>query len=277
MNEILYHKLKSLYETSDALRAIFYYPLENSDDYFNRVVMIVEQKALNDIEEEMKNLFCETLTVHTRDRSLVKVSGKNRRYTKLKFYMKDFNLLEISVINVEIAINYLKSRNETPVFILDKDDYEHNYTPLEEKESEFSKFDFENLCRDFFSNCLEFGYLTLLRNKIQSAIKLDLLRIHLLKMTDFYVEDRFNNTIKAGDYHEYITNLLPKEYNDLLELSYKSDSIIDMYTACFAMCTAFRKIGMQIAEKKGYEYPKRSDVETLKILRTNYKKLESVI
>ena len=51
----------------------------------------------------------------------------------------------------------------------------------------------------------------------------------------------------------------------------------NIYNSLFKACILFRKVGMAEAEDLGFEYDRQTDVKTLKLLRNNYKKLESFL
>ena len=52
---------------------------------------------------------------------------------------------------------------------------------------------------------------------------------------------------------------------------------MDIYNSLFKACVLFRRLAMNMCNVLGYAYPKEIDVESLKILRSNYKKLESFL
>ena len=80
----------------------------------------------------------------------------------------------------------------------------------------------------------------------------------------------------AGEYGQNLIHTLEADIKEELLLTFKTNDITEIYGAIFAACQLFRKIGMQLSEKFNFSYPKKDDVYTLKLLRKNYKKMESL-
>ena len=102
------------------------------------------------------------------------------------------------------------------------------------------------------------------------------MRDELFKLLNWYIIDKFNQGMDAGESGKNFIHTLEADLKEELILTFRSNDIMDFYSSIFASCQLFRKVGMKLGEKFEFSYPKKDDVYTLKLLRKNFKKMESL-
>ncbi|MDO4594011.1 MAG: aminoglycoside 6-adenylyltransferase [Tissierellia bacterium] len=276
MNDKLKELLKLYASEKDYVKAIYYLDYKNMNSYFNRIITIVDVVKIYQLEEDLKSIFSDVVLTN-RKKDSFKCQDKRQNYTKIKVFSKSYNEIENSIIQEEYANEYLNHLEEKPVIVVDKKDYLKDIDQEKKIYENPKDYEFRNCIRNFFTNVLETCYATVQRDKILASIKLQNVRYELLKMTNWYIIDRYSNAKDIGEDGEFLKNTLIKEYKDMIFNTFTDTDILNIYDALFSACTTFRKMGLLLEQHLGYEYLKKEDVEIIKILRANYKEISSLI
>ena len=139
------------------------------------------------------------------------------------------------------------------------------------------EYEFLSTIRNFFANAIEVSLYISEKDEIAASLKMEELRGYLLSMIDFYVKEKYAYTMDKGYDGQKLKSTLDLDTKENFLLTYHHEDLMDIYNSLFKACVLFRKLAMQMCQSLGYAYPKEIDVESLKILRSNYKKLESFL
>lgn len=276
MQTYIEKKLKKYAEIKEEISAMFYVKSRNETEEFTEIYTVVSDVIISKMLEELENLFDDVILINKRKGSF-KLEKRWQKYTILEVFRKDSSKITESIISTELAVEFLKDIPNDIVFLYDnmglKEQVEENTCFYDlPKEYEF------NQCqRQFFAYALEASFLLLEKNQIAASLKMQELRNELLKMVDWYIRDRFSKMKNAGKKFENINYSLEDEYRSLALETFSNADYLEIYNSIFKSCQLFRKLGLILSDKLKFPYLKKEDVECLKVLRNNYKKIESLV
>lgn len=276
MDDKLLDTLREYADSKDYIRAIFYFDYQNKNNRFNSFFLIVKNPKIYKLEEDLKEIIPD-IVLSNRSKDSFKIESKFQSYTNILVYSYDFNKIKESIIDDKFAGNFLNEVSEDPIFIVDKDNLGDDVSIQKDFFKDPKPYEFQNCIRDFFSNALEASFALMERDRLFASFKLANVRRELLRMTNWYIIDRYSNTKSIGEDGEYLRNTLTKTYKELLERTFSTADTLSIYNSLFDACTTFRKMGLLLEKNLELEYLKREDVEIMKILRSHYKQLESLI
>ena len=115
------------------------------------------------------------------------------------------------------------------------------------------------------------------KDEIASCIKMEELRKYLLNVIDFYIKEKYSYTMDKGYDGQKLKSTLEVDIKEDYLMTYHHEDLLDIYNSLFKACVLFRKLSMNLCDINEFVYPKQTDVETMKLLRSNYKKLESFL
>lgn len=276
MQTYLKEKLKKYAEEKEKISAIFYIKNRNQSEEFIEIYTVVEGVIVSRMLEEIQEIFDDIILTNKKKQSF-RLNKKMQNYTILEVFLKNGIKISETLISSEFANDFIKNMPNDLVFIYDKINLEDS-----SKENEFSyqlpkEYEFESTIRQFFAYSLETSFFLVERNQIAASFKLEKMRSELVKLIDWYIIDKFSNKKNAGYDYENILYSLDQEYKLLLMETFSSNDFLGMFNSIFKAAALFRKLGLLLEEKLGYSYLKKEDVESLKLLRINYKKIESLV
>lgn len=259
----------------DSIVSIFYVK-SNTNDEFIDLYTVVDEIIIGKLEEELKFLFDDIILIN-RIKNSFEIDKNKQNYTILELYRACGVKISESIIAKDLAEDFIKKLPSDIEFIYNKPgeidlspnkDFKHD-TPKE--------YEFKSCVDNFFANAMEVSLYINQKDPIAASIKMEDLRRQLIKMLNFHLIDKFYGLRNMGKDGSNLINGLSKEYREDLELSFNTNDLVDIYTCLFKACNLFRKVGMQEAANLGFPYNKEADVNTLKLLRENYRKLESFL
>ena len=237
---------------------------------------VVDEIIIGKLEEELKFLFDDIILIN-RIKNSFEIDKNKQNYTILELYRACGVKISESIIAKDLAEDFIKKLPSDIEFIYNKPgeidlrpnkDFKHD-TPKE--------YEFKSCVDNFFANAMEVSLYINQKDPIAASIKMEDLRRQLIKMLNFHLIDKFYGLRNMGKDGSNLINSLSKEDREDLELSFNTNDLVDIYTCLFKACNLFRKVGMQEAANLGFPYNKEADVNTLKLLRENYRKLESFL
>ncbi|MFO3717851.1 aminoglycoside 6-adenylyltransferase [Anaerococcus sp. ENR1011] len=275
MRNDINNKLISYAKTNDAIESIFCIKNENYDSFY-KFYTIVNDIIIGKLEEELVGLFDDVFLVN-RIKEEFTIDKANVPFTSINIYKTDNTKITESIIASDYADVFLKTLPKDIEFIYtkigtDRLDANQNFRYDVPKEYEFI-----STIRNFFASAVEVSLYINEMDEIASSLKMGEVRNYLLTMIDFYIKNKYAYTMDKGYDGQKLKSTLDMNTKEDFLLTYHHEDLMDIYNSLFKACVLFRKIAMNLCNELGYSYPREIDVESLKVLRSNYKKLESFL
>ena len=275
MRSDISQKIKDYANTNPAIESVFYVKRFNSDEFFS-IYTVVNEVIIGKLEEEFVNLFADVIFVN-RVKEKTEVNKIKFSYTTIDLYTMDNVKISESIISNELAKDFIKTLPTDVEFLYNKPGIEPLVSNEEFAYSEIKEYEFNQTVKNFFAYAIETSLFIKQNNFLAAAIKMDKLRDELLKMLRIHVINKFHGGRDIGKDSSDLGHSLSKEYKDDFEETFHDINPINIYNSLFKATVLFRKVGMDAADEMGYNYDRQTDVRTLKLLRSNYKSLESFL
>ena len=275
MRSDISQKIKDYAKTNPAIESIFYVKRFNNDEFY-RVYTVVNEVIIGKLEEEFANLFEDVIFVN-RIKENTEVNKIKFSYTTIDLYKMDNVKISESIISSEIAKDFIKTLPADVEFLYNKAGTEPLVKNEEFTYTNIKEYEFSQTVKNFFAYAIETSLFIKQNNFLAAATKMDELRDELLKMLRVHVINKFHGGRDLGKDYCDLGHSLSKEYKDDFEATFHDINPINIYNSLFKATILFRKVGMEAAEEMGFEYDRQTDVRTLKLLRNNYKSLESFL
>lgn len=248
----------------------------NTNEEFVDLYTVVDEVIIGKLEDDLMVLFDDIILIN-RVKDSFDVDKNKQNYTKIQAYKKDNVKISESIIAKDLANDFMKTLPGDIEFIYNRPNEEMLKVNKDFKYSLPKEYEFKTCVDSFFANAIEVSLYINQKDPIAACIKMDELRDELLKMLDFHLINKFYGLRNIGIDGSNLIHTLSKEYREDLELTFPTNELLDIYNCLFKACGLFRKVGMAEAENLNYSYNKEADVNTLKLLRDNYRKLESFL
>lgn len=267
--------IKDYANKNESIESIFYVKRYNNDEFY-RIYTVVNNVIIGKLEEEFESLF-EDVIFSKRSKDIAEIDKNKFTYTTIDLYKEDDIKISESIIASDIAESFIKTLPNDIEFLYNKPGSERLAANDDYSLSSIKEYEFEKTVKNFFAYAIEVSLYLKENNYLAASIKMNELRYELINMIRIHVINKFNGKRDIGKDGREFTHTLVKEYKDDLEDTFHDINPLNVYNSLFKACILFRKIGMQEAEVLGFSYDRAIDVKTLKLLRNNYKKLESFL
>ncbi|MDU3153643.1 MAG: aminoglycoside 6-adenylyltransferase [Anaerococcus hydrogenalis] len=275
MKNYIIEKLRDYSKSNEKVKAIYFVKEDNNNEYFANIYAVYSDIIISKIKDKLENIFDDYAIVNKR-KDFFKHDKKNQQFTKFEIYTNDSTKISLNIISNDLAGDFIKLCPGNIEFICDEINLKEEISENNVVYKLPREFEFDESSKNFFSLALDVSFYLMSRDIISAGFKMQAMRDELFKLLNWYVIDKFNKTKDAGEFGENLIHTLEAEIKDDLILTFGSRDVVDVYNSIFKACHLYRKIGMDFAEKLDFSYPKRDDVYTLKLLRKNYKKMESL-
>ncbi|WP_311482080.1 aminoglycoside 6-adenylyltransferase [uncultured Anaerococcus sp.] len=275
MRNDISQKIKDYAQTNSAIESVFYVKRLNNDEFYS-IYTVASEIIIAKLEEEFKNLFDDVIFVN-RVKEKREIDKNKFSYTTIDLYKLDNIKISESIISSDVASDFIKTLPADIEFLYNKPGSEAILPNKEFTYSLVKEYEFSQTVKNFFAYAIEVSLYLNQNNTLAASIKMEDLRSELVKMLRIHVVNKYKGTMDIGKDGREFTHTLAKEYKDEFEESFHDVNPLNIYNSLFKACVLFRKIGMAEAENLGFEYDRQIDVNTLKLLRNNYKKLESFL
>ena len=275
MRNDISQKIKDYAKTNPAIESIFYVKRQNNDEFY-RIYTVVSEVIIAKLEEEFKALFDDLIFVN-RVKEKSELDKNKFSYTTIDLYKMDNIKISESIISSDVAKDFIKTLPADIEFLYNKPGTEALLPNKEFAYSPIKEYEFSQTVKNFFASAIEVSFYLNQNNALAASIRMEDLRDELSKMLRIHVINKFNGARDIGRDGSEFTHTLTKEYKDDFEDTFHDINPLNIYNSLFKACILFRKVGMAESEDLGFEYDKQTDVRTLKLLRNNYKKLESFL
>ena len=275
MRSDISQKIKDYAKTNPAIESIFYVKRFNSDEFFS-IYTVVNEVIIGKLEEEFENLFEDVIFIN-RVKEKTEVNKIKFSYTRIDLYKMDNIKISESIISNEFAKDFIKTLPTDVEFLYNKPGTDPLIANEEFFYSNIKEYEFNQTVKNFFAYAIEASLFIKQNNFLAASIKMDKLRDELLKMLRIHVINKFHAGRDIGKDASDLGHSLSKEYKDDFEATFHDINPLNIYNSLFKAAVLFRKVGMEAADEMGFEYDRQTDVRTLKLLRSNYKSLESFL
>lgn len=275
MRNDISQKIKDYAKTNPAIESIFYVKRLNNDEFYS-IYTVVSDIIIAKLEEEFEGLFDDVIFVN-RVKEKVEIEKNKLSFTTIDLYKMDNIKISESIISSDVAKDFIKTLPTDIEFLYNKPGTE---ALLPNKEFSFrpvKEYEFGQTVKNFFAYAIEVSLYINQNNTLAAAIRMEDLRDELVKMLKIHVINKYKGGIDIGKDGREFSHTLAKEYKDDFEDTFHDINPLNIYNSLFKACMLFRKIGMAEAEELNFDYDRQTDVKTLKLLRNNYKKLESFL
>ncbi len=267
--------IKDYANKNDTIESIFYVKRYNNDEFYH-IYTVVNNVIIGKLEEEFESLF-EDMIFSKRSKDIAEIDKNKFTYTTIDLYKEDDIKISESIISSDIAESFIKTLPNDIEFLYNKPGSERLAANDDYTLRSIKEYEFEKTVKNFFAYAIEVSLYLKENNYLAASIKMNELRNELINMLRIHVINKFNGKRDIGKDGREFTHTLVKEYKDDLEDTFHDINPLNIYNSLFKACILFRKIGMQEADVLGFSYDRAIDVKTLKLLRDNYKKLESFL
>lgn len=275
MRNDISQKIKEYAKTNPAIESIFYVKRLNNDEFYS-VYTVANEIIIAKLEEEFKGLFDDVIFVN-RVKEKVELDKNKFSFTIIDLYKMDNIKVSESIISSDIAKDFIKTLPTDIEFLYNKagsdallPNKEFTYNPVKE-------YEFTQTVKNFFAYAIEISLYLNQNNNLAAAIRMENLRDELIKMLRIHIVNKYKGGMDIGKDGRDFAHTLSKEYKDDFEDTFHDINPLNIYNSLFKATILFRKVGMAEAEELGFDYDRQTDVNTLKLLRNNYKKLESFL
>lgn len=275
MRNDINNKLISYAKTNDAIESIFCIKNENYDSIY-KVYTVVNDIIIGKLEEELVSLFDDVILVNRIKEEFI-IDKARVPFTSISIYKKDNTKITESIIASEYADVFIKTLPKDIEFIYTKIGTDRLAVNENFRYEVPKEYEFISTIRNFFASAIEVSLYVNEKDEIAASLKMEEVRGYLLNMLDFYIKNKYAYTMDKGYDGQKLKSTLDINTKENFLLTYHHEDLMDIYNSLFKACVLFRKIAMDLCEELGYSYPREIDVESLKVLRSNYKKLESFL
>lgn len=273
-NDII-NKLSTYARDNEAIDSIFCLKNENYDSLI-KIYTIVNEVIIGKLEEELRDLFDDVILVNRFKDEFVFDKSKYP-FTSISIYTKDNIKITESIIASDNAQDFIMTLPKDIEFIYNKPGFERLQSNENFSYQRPSEYEVTNNIKNFFANAIEVSLYVDQKDEIAASIKMDQLRLNLLNMIDFYIKEKYSYQMDKGADGQNLKSTLEIDIRQDFLLTYHYEDFMDIYNSLFKACVLFRKLAMGICQSLSYDYPREIDVESMKLLRSNYKKIESFL
>ena len=273
-NDII-NKLSTYARDNEAIDSIFCLKNENYDSLI-KIYTIVNEVIIGKLEEELRDLFDDVILVNRFKDEFVFDKSKYP-FTSISIYTKDNIKITESIIASDNAQDFIMTLPKDIEFIYNKPGFERLQSNENFSYQRPSEYEVTNNIKNFFANAIEVSLYVDQKDEIAASIKMDQLRLNLLNMIDFYIKEKYTYQMDKGADGQNLKSTLEIDIRQDFLLTYHYEDFMDIYNSLFKACVLFRKLAMGICQSLSYDYPREIDVESMKLLRSNYKKIESFL
>lgn len=275
MRNDISQKIKDYAKTNPAIESIFYVKRQNNDEFY-KIYTVASEIIVAKLEEEFRSLFDDVILVN-RVKEKIEIDKNKFSFTTIDLYKMDNIKISESIISSDLAKEFIKTLPTDIEFLYNKPGAEALLPNKEFAYKPVKEYEFSQTVKNFFAYAIEVSLYLNQNNSLAAAIRMGDLRQELVNMLKIHIINKYKGGMDIGKDGRQLSQTLSKEYKDDFEETFHDINPLSIYNSLFKACILFRKVGMAEADELGFDYDRQSDVKTLKLLRNNYKKLESFL
>ncbi|MDO5689593.1 MAG: aminoglycoside 6-adenylyltransferase [Tissierellia bacterium] len=131
-----------------------------------------------------------------------------------------------------------------------------------------TKNEFEEATGEFFYCVIEFVKYLVRQEEVAAFEAYQDTMDMLNRMTSWYAANEKDYKINVGKHHRYLVKNLDAEYIQMYRKSFPSLNITAFWQSLLTAMTLYRKLGLILADRLGYTYPKQLDVRVNAYIRS---------
>ncbi|WP_311491418.1 aminoglycoside 6-adenylyltransferase [uncultured Anaerococcus sp.] len=275
MRNDISQKIKDYAKTNSAIESIFYVKRQNNDEFY-KIYTVASEIIVAKLEEEFRSLFDDVILVN-RVKEKIEIDKNKFSFTTIDLYKMDNIKVSESIISSDLDKEFIKTLPTDIEFLYNKPGAEALLPNKEFAYKPVKEYEFSQTVKNFFAYAIEVSLYLNQNNSLAAAIRMGDLRQELVNMLKIHIINKYKGGMDIGKDGRQLSQTLSKEYKDDFEETFHDINPLSIYNSLFKACILFRKVGMAEADELGFDYDRQSDVKTLKLLRNNYKKLESFL
>lgn len=183
--------------------------------------------------------------------------------------LDDITRLKITFLKEANIQSYIDNDSFAKILI-DKDELlrgNSHYTDVKYRIKKPTEEEFASCCNDFYLTALNIAK-GLYRDEVVYAIQIwQVLRKKMDQMTAAYIGVEYDFKVSVGMHYEHIKTYLKSDHYDAYLETYTLPEREKIWSSLFKTASLFRREGLHVAEKMGFEYPKRADRDIMKKVR----------
>lgn len=275
MRNDISNKLIDYAQKNNTIESMFYIKNENYNSFY-KVYSVVNDIIIGKLEDEFVGLFDDVILVN-RTKDEFNFEKAKIPYTNINIYKKDNSKISESIISSEYADGFIKTLPNNIEFIYNKPGFERLDINKNFKYDRPKEYELISTIRNFFASAIEVSMYVNEKDEIAASLKMEELRSYLVSVINFYIREKYSYTKDMGYDGQNLKSTLELDVKEDYLLSYHHEDFMDIYNSLFRSCVLFRNLAMGLCDTNGFAYPRQIDVEAMKLLRSNYKKLESFL
>lgn len=193
-------------------------------------------------------------------------------FYELKVVTNKNEKISIVFIAIEDLNNYLNNISSYNI-IYDKDKMLFTEKKYDENivfDHSIDKDNFKDKVISFFVNIIEVAASLSRRDLVLANFQYDQSKKDLLELLRLYVYLKYEKKVVLGKKGEHIETHLDEDYLKMLKQSFNTGNVEHFWTCVFTLSSLYRKVGLEIARREKYDYPKKEDVDSMNYLRFLY-------
>lgn len=193
-------------------------------------------------------------------------------FYELKVVTNKNEKLSIIFIQIDNLNEYLNNISSYTL-IYDKDKVlftEKNYDEKIVFEKDINEENFKDQVVSFFINIIEVAASLSRRDVVMANFQYDVSKSQTLELLRLYIYLKYEKKVVVGIFGQNLNMHLDKEYLEMFTQALSCGNLEEFWNSIFTMASLFRKIGLEIARKENYDYPKKEDVDSMNYLRFLY-------
>lgn len=274
MNKEISNKLTNYGKNNESIEAIYY--IDDSYDSFIHIYTIVNEVIVGKMEDELVELFDNVIMLNRQKGEFLLEKGSHT-YTSLTIYTNDNLKFRESIISSDVVDDFIKTFPGKLITLYTRPGFDKIDTDTDFEFAIPKEYEVISTIKNFFAKAYETSLFINEKDSISACLKMEEVRSYLTTMVNFYIKNKYAYRLDMGEDGQNLINTLELDLKKNYLLTFSHDDLMDIYFSLFKACVLFRKLAMEICKELNYAYPREIDVETLKVLRKNYKKLESFV
>lgn len=193
-------------------------------------------------------------------------------FYELKVVTNKNEKLSIIFIQIDNLNEYLNNISSYTL-IYDKDKVlftDKNYDEKIVFEKDINEENFKDQVVSFFINLIEVAASLSRRDVVMANFQYDVSKSQTLELLRLYIYLKYEKKVVVGKFGQNLNMHLDKEYLEMFTQALSCGNLEEFWNSIFTMASLFRKIGLEIARKENYDYPKKEDVDSMNYLRFLY-------
>ncbi|NLW52205.1 MAG: aminoglycoside 6-adenylyltransferase [Tissierellia bacterium] len=192
-------------------------------------------------------------------------------FYEIKSIFNNRNKIKIVFLETIHLEDYVKNISNYSVLV-DKDKLAKkiNLEVASNIKNELNSEEFYQEGVSFFINLIEVGVAVSKKNIVYANYLFDQTKAQMLELTRIYIGQKYDFNVGVGKFGENVKQYLDKEFYEAYLRIFNTYNDEKFWTSIFTLGGLYRKLGLEIARKMDFSYPKKEDVDSMSYLKFLY-------